>query len=706
MKVNELLIGIQKKDIVLPEFQREYIWSLEQSKQFMVSLFKNYPVGALLFWTTDNPPEIKNYAVNSKNIGTITVILDGQQRLTTLYILLRNEIPPYYVDKDITYDPRHLYFNLDTGDFQYYQPAVMRNNPFWVRVVDCFSSDNKINIFSIAKQFSEGEDGSFELANKLNENLTRLRNIQEKDFPVQIVPSTASIDEAIDIFDRVNSLGTKLTDAELALTHITGKWPEARKVLKKKIDDLEKRNFYFDLGFMVRCLVGIVRGRALFETIHKVPKEKIMEGWVKLGRILDYLAIILPKHAHIHSTEDLNTTNVFVPLIVYLSRNSGIFSNEKTLKSAIRWLYLSNLWGRYAGQTDQRLDHDINIVIRSDDPWQELVDAIVDQRGRIKLEASDLEGRSIQNPIYRMLYVLVKSKGAIDWFNGVPLDVSYEGPYYIHSHHIFPSSLLWKCGRYSENNHLHKKIINEIANRAFLTASSNIGSISNKPPKIYFEEIRRRYGEDALRKQIVPTDSRLLSLDKYEDFLKLRREMIAKQINEFIDKFVSNEAEEEKMSVSDYIKLGESSILEFKSSLRWDLAQNKINKDLEKVVIKTIAGFLNCEGGALLIGVADDGSVLGIENDLKTVKNKNRDGFQQLLVHLISNYLGVEYISYVKIGFEKVDKKQVCIVRIENSPQPVFVRDHTAKEFYVRTGNLTRLFDSEEAYNYIQIHWQ
>ena len=92
MKVNELLIGIHKKDIVLPEFQREYVWSLEQSKQLMVSLFNGYPVGALLFWTTDTPPEIKNYAVNPKKIGTITIILDGQQRLTTLYILLKNEM--------------------------------------------------------------------------------------------------------------------------------------------------------------------------------------------------------------------------------------------------------------------------------------------------------------------------------------------------------------------------------------------------------------------------------------------------------------------------------------------------------------------------------------------------------------------------------------------------------------------------------------
>lgn len=101
MTLLELLIGIEKKDIVLPEFQREYVWLLEQSKQLMISLYNGYPIGAFLFWKTDNPPEIKNYAIDKSKIGTKTVLLDGQQRLTTLYLLTNNEIPPYYNERDI-----------------------------------------------------------------------------------------------------------------------------------------------------------------------------------------------------------------------------------------------------------------------------------------------------------------------------------------------------------------------------------------------------------------------------------------------------------------------------------------------------------------------------------------------------------------------------------------------------------------------------
>lgn len=707
MKLNELLPGIQKKDIVLPEFQREYVWTLEQSKQLIVSLFHEYPIGAFLFWKTDNPPEIKNYAVNVKDVGTVTVILDGQQRLTTLYLFLKNQIPPYYTGKDIRYDPRHLHFNLEKGEFLYYKPKLMRNNPTWVSVVDCFAPDSdKINVFSIAEKISS-EEKPFKLAQKLNQNLTRLRNVLERPFSVEYVPGESRIDDAIDIFDRVNSLGTKLTDSDLALTHITGKWAEARRVLKKKIKDLEKKNFYFDLRVMVRFLVGIVKKRALFETIHETPKEEVKKGWENLDKILNYIVTIFPKHANIHSTEDLNTTNVFVPLVVYLSNHKNSFPDNESLKNSIRWLYLAHLWRRYTGQTDQRLDYDINIVARNNKPWNELINAIIDQRGRVKLEASDVEGRSIQNPIYKMLYIVIKAKGALDWINSSPLDVTYGESYSIQSHHIFPTSLLWQKEDYDENNHLHKKIVNEIANRAFLTATTNIGSIKNRSPKEYLPEVIDRCGKKALNRQLVPLDENLWKMDNYENFLKKRRLSIAEEINKYIEQFISKEKPEKPISIQKYISLGESVMLEFKSSVRWDFYQNKVNKDLEKSIIKTIAGFLNSEGGKLVIGVSDIGEILGLENDMKTLRKKDLDGFQQLLIHLINDYLGPEYTSYIKINFHELDNKQVCSVDVDNSSNPVFaVGKDNKKEFYIRAGNSTKLLDSEETHNYIELHWQ
>ena len=703
MNIAELMAGIKKMDIILPEFQREFVWDREQSKQLMVSLVRKYPTGSLLFWKTENPPEIKNFAVDRERLGQKEVILDGQQRLTALYLLTQNEIPPYYTERDIKDDPRHLYFNLETGDFQYYRLLLMKNNPVWVEVINCF---DPVNVFEIAKQRSPEGGDPFGLAQQYTDNLTKLKNILDREYPIQYVPPDASIDDAIDVFDRVNSQGTKLTDAELALTHITGKWPHARRVMKEKIEELEEAHFYFDLAFLVRSLVGIVEGSGLFKTIHKTPENELKDGWKNLEKILSYLVAILPKHAFIDSTEDLNSTNTLVPLVVYLSRNGNKFPDEKTLKNAIRWLYAAHTWGRYTGQTDQRIDSDVSIVDKNSEPWKELIDAIIDQRGRIGVKPSDPEGRIIQHPLYRMLHILVKSNGAVDWFNGIHLDATQSGPYSIQNHHIFPTSRLRKEGGYDSKNYLHKQIVNEIANRAFLTADTNIREISDRLPKEYFPEIEKRF-PGALEKQLIPMDENLWEIDRYEDFLRKRRGMIAEKINDFMNRLLQETEASRPMTLDDFINTGERLTIEFKSSLRWDLRNDRVNKDLEKIIVKTVAGFMNSESGTLLIGVMDDGGVFGIESDLKTLKKRDIDGFQQAIVSLISDYLGTEFTKYAHIDFEEKEERTVCKMTIERSPQPVFFKGgNGAKEFHIRAGNTTRLLDSRETHEYIQMHWE
>ena len=232
MSIRGLLDDIRKQNIVLPEFQREYVWKREQAKQLMVSLYKQYPVGGLLLWNTDNPPELKNVDKLPDRLGTVQVLLDGQQRLTTLHMLMTGEIPTFYSEAEIESDPRDLYFHLETADFQYHQPSRMDGDAMWRRTIDCFT-DN-LNVFEIAAQTVDGSNERFTLAQRLNESLNQLRSIVNIDLPKQIVPSDATLDDAIDIFDRVNSQGTKLTDAELALTHVTWQMASCTKGYEEK----------------------------------------------------------------------------------------------------------------------------------------------------------------------------------------------------------------------------------------------------------------------------------------------------------------------------------------------------------------------------------------------------------------------------------------------------------------------------------------
>ena len=284
------------------------------------------------------------------------------------------------------------------------------------------------------------------MSNNLWRNLMHIRAIKEINLPEQIVPPDADLDESIDIFDRINSQGTKLTDAELALTHVTGKWPMARRALKSKMKDCADHGFDFSLTFMTRALTTTVTNRALFDTIHSKPRGELEVGWNKLVKILDYLLTILPQKAFIHSTDDLNTSNALIPLVTYLAVNGGEFSDEKSIRHASNWLYAALMWARYTAQTDQRLEADVQLVVRETEPWDALRSNIVEQRGRIEVKDSDFVSRGAQHPLYKATFILAKTHSAVDWFNGLPLARTHGASYGLQSHHIFPQARLYKNG--------------------------------------------------------------------------------------------------------------------------------------------------------------------------------------------------------------------------------------------------------------------
>ena len=114
-----------------------------------VSLLKEYPVGGILIWKTTKPPALKNLEITDNSNKTYQVLLDGQQRLTTLYLIITGKIPPYYKDEEITFDPRDLAFNLETNQFNYWNNSMI-DNPRWQLVSDCFEP-GKIKPWKIAE---------------------------------------------------------------------------------------------------------------------------------------------------------------------------------------------------------------------------------------------------------------------------------------------------------------------------------------------------------------------------------------------------------------------------------------------------------------------------------------------------------------------------------------------------------------------------
>ncbi|WP_347840941.1 RNA-binding domain-containing protein [uncultured Draconibacterium sp.] len=166
---------------------------------------------------------------------------------------------------------------------------------------------------------------------------------------------------------------------------------------------------------------------------------------------------------------------------------------------------------------------------------------------------------------------------------------------------------------------------------------------------------------------------------------------------------------ENKLENTDWqvvIDKGENDYIEFKSSLRWDLRLEKLNKNLEKVIVKTISAFLNTDGGMLFIGVADDGNILGLEKDYNTLGKKNRDGFMLTLTNVINNDLGKSVHKYITINIIGIGEKDVCIVNVEKSDRPVFVGKNDNEEFYIRASASSQPLSVKETYAYINSNWK
>lgn len=156
------------------------------------------------------------------------------------------------------------------------------------------------------------------------------------------------------------------------------------------------------------------------------------------------------------------------------------------------------------------------------------------------------------------------------------------------------------------------------------------------------------------------------------------------------------------------IEEGETPTVEFKSTLRWSAKTNEDAEWLQKDVTKSIAAFMNASGGVLLIGVADNRSIYGIEKDMEilaTLGQGGRDGFLQAVANVVNTHLGAGVPALMSTEFAVVDGRQICVINVRPSPEPIYLRDKNADHLYVRLGTTTRALPLAEAARYIRSQW-
>jgi hypothetical protein len=709
MKILTILEKINEHQLFVPAFQREYVWKRDDAKQLIDSLIKEYPTGTMLTWETAKPPELKGSFKYNEKQGAVKLLLDGQQRVTTLYMLINGEIPPYYTAPEIMTDTRGLYINVETLELLYYNKTRMENNPAWQNITDIFKG--KVSAFDLqAKYAATGKTLEIEDLTKLNDNINAITRIKSREFPEQTIPVKANIREAIDIFYKVNASGVALTDAELALAQISGYWPQARDRFKAKLTILEKQGFVFKLDFIVYVLLGCLyhMGSDMRKLHDAENSEKIRAAWDHLEtQVLDYVVNLMRTYAFVDHTDEINSPYALVPIIVYCFDKNGTHPTNAEIQKLVKWFFYSQIRTRYVSQLPQKLDRDLRTITESAYPFDTLLQVIAEEN-RLEILPTEFVGRAIQHPLFSMVRWYLKSRGAVCLTTGMSLRKNMGSKYQLEQDHIFPYSKLKQIG-YGQENRIKYALAQELTNRAFLTQVANRSKSASQAVD-YLAEVKLKFPQ-ALAQQCIPENPELWKIENYELFLEERRKMLATNLNDFLDKITATEKTVVPVSLEDLIAEGESDQLEFKSTLRWDLKEEKLNRKLEDVIIKTVAAFANSQGGTLLIGVADNGEVLGLEFDYHSLGGANRDKFEIHLRNLLNTQFGTVFITNkITIKFHEIEEKEVCQIIIDAATTPVIVKvtsnNGLQEKFYVRSGNSSRELLMSEIHSYIQERFQ
>jgi len=555
ISIKDLVDGINEK-YFLPDIQREFVWNTDKNKfedkiyDLFDSIMRGYPIGTLLFWDVnyerlkdDNisvlefikktNTENESVALDFFKGRNLTLVLDGQQRMTILNLAFRG------IFEDISYRKRkkkNLYFNLlseNDGkkeinerlyEFKLFESEEDyfkdKQDKIWHKISLLLKQPN--SLFSYLNEIYEKMNISDKKFQELiGDNLSRFwKIISEKNISYYEIGRDKKDEEALEIFVRVNSGGVTLTYSDLLFSKIKQYWKEgikkidAREEFKEFLEEINEKEFEFDNDFILKTSLVLIDKdiRYQIKNFNKINVELIRYRWENIKKsikvVIEFLKLI-----NIISKKYLRSNNAIIPLIyyVYLNQLKEIDNTSKNYDLMRKYIYAVLLNGVFGGQTDSLLKDSRDVIKENKNelfPIEELFKAFLKRNRGIR------RGDELRDLIDEVRYNSDKSKIILNILYGRILQKDFQ------EDHMFPRSEMKKK--------FNKELFDNIAN---IQAIGEINQVKGpKPFKDWLNESDR--SENYMEIHLVPKLSDYKE-ENFKEFLERRKELIFKKLKEF-----------------------------------------------------------------------------------------------------------------------------------------------------------------------------
>jgi hypothetical protein len=493
-KVKQLVEDYRAGRIVIPEFQREYVWRPSKAPRLIDSLYRGFPISSLLLWQSTEEARARHRDPRPVRSALMNWLIDGQQRVITLSRTMNGD-----EGIDVVFHPEQQEFRLAN--------AATRKDPNWIRVAELWDDD-------MYRQLRRNLDGS-RYADKREARFEALRRILDYEIPV-VRMVDHSFDDAVRAFTRINTLGVRLKkedieSAQVAARHSGFVADEVAPFLNR----LRQQGFNrLNVMHLFRACAFVAKPDGRNRTpLHELERREVLAAWKTTEKATEQAIGLIRSELGLVNMDILWSGALVVPLIALCATMSP---RQRDSKELAGWLALAALYHRYSGSSETALDQDLRACRTPDDPVGALLTNLRAVRTSLTAESKDFAGALADRSGLLALYIACLNRGVLDFYTGGKVLLQSN----VDRHHILPRAQFPEDMRPTADN---------IANMAFIAGDVN-KSIGQAGPEVYLAKVKTR----VLESQCIPTDSALWRIDQAESFWEARRELLAKSFNEYV----------------------------------------------------------------------------------------------------------------------------------------------------------------------------